>query len=59
MQIKIDECKAVVPKNFEEILVFFRQKLNVFNFFIIDGSRIYWLRLKIDWNFLKKERINR
>lgn len=29
MQLKIEECKSVVPKGFEEILAFFRSKINV------------------------------
>ena len=29
MQIKIDECKSMVSKGFDEILTFFRKKINV------------------------------
>lgn len=29
MQMKIEECRFVAPKNLEEILNFFRSKINV------------------------------
>jgi hypothetical protein len=29
MQIKVEECRSAVPKYFDEILEFFRKKINV------------------------------
>ena len=43
MQIKIDECKAMVPKGFDEILIFFRKKINVHLDNMKDGQRIHRL----------------
>lgn len=41
MQLKIQECKSVVPKNFDEILNFFRSKINVRYSLFADGQIVH------------------